>query len=670
MAIARLIGRMGCTIPVAILLWAGIAPAQEEHRDRTLSPYFFVEGGDSRTDHLPLLGTHVSVNVAGVIAEVTVRQTYKNDGQRPIHARYVFPASTRAAVHGLTMTVGDERVTARIKEREKARSDFAAAKKAGKNAALLEEQRPNVFSMEVANLVPGERIDVELSYSERLVPTAGVYEFVYPTVVGPRYSTVPEAGAASSDLWLRTPYTPAGVPPLASFSLEGTLAAAVPVHELASPSHAVLTRWVSPTRAEFSLDPAVGAAADRDFVLHYRLEGDRLQSGLSLYRGADENFFMATIQPPRRVLADDIPPREYVFVVDVSGSMQGFPLNTAKVLLRDLIGHLRPSDTFNVLLFSGGSQLMAPRSVSATPDHVARAIALIEEQNGGGGTELRAAVERAMSLPRDEEGRSRSILIITDGYIGAEREVFTSIREQLDRANVFAFGIGSGVNRHLIEGLARAGMGEPFVAMNQEQAPASAARFREYVRHPLLTHVHVACEGFQAYDIQPAAIPDVLAERPIVVTGKWRGEPHGQLVLTGSSGAGAYRQTLDVAAVVPDTANHVLRMLWARERIEALSDFGDSQETEEQRRELVSLGLTYNLLTRHTSFIAVHERVRNPLADGNDVTQALPLPLGVSNSAIGGMEAGDEPGLVLLCAAMLAAALCDWLRRQAVAAGR
>jgi Ca-activated chloride channel family protein len=653
-----------------MLLCAGSARADGDANERTLSPYFFIEGGDARTDRLPLLGTHVTVHVAGVIAEVTVRQTYKNDGVRPIHARYVFPASTRAAVNGLTMTIGNERVTAKIKEREQARKEFVAAKQAGKNAALLEEQRPNVFTMDVANIVPGQQVDVELSYSELLVPTAGVYEFVYPTVVGPRYSAIPAAGATTADTWIATPYTPEGTPPLMSLALEGVVSAGMPIHELVSPTHAILCRWASPARAEFTLDPAAGACANRDFVLRYRLEGDRIESGLVLYKGPEENFFLATIQPPRRVSLDEIPPREYIFVVDVSGSMRGFPLNTSKALLRDLIGHLRPTDSFDVLLFSGGSQLFSARSVPATAENVGRAVALIDQEQGGGGTELLAAMRRAMAIPGDDDARSRSILLVTDGYIGAEREVFTSIRENLGRANVFAFGIGSGVNRYLIEGIARAGMGEPFVAMNPEQAPASAARFREYVQYPLLTNVHIAFDGFDAYDVQPSSIPDVMAERPIVVFGKWRGEPRGQVVVTGQSGVGEFKQSFDVAQVAPDPASRVLRYLWARARIADLSDAGFTPETDETKRTLVSLGLTYNLLTRYTSFIAVREVIQNPLAEGEDVTQPLPLPAGVSNSAVGSMGTGDEPGLVMLIAAMLAAGLCLWLGRRAAAVGR
>ena len=670
MSTARLTGRLAWLAPLVLLLCANLAHAQADASARSLSPYFFVEGGDPATDRLPLLGTRVTVEVAGVIADVTVRQTYKNDGTRPIHARYVFPASTRAAVHGLTMTVGDERVVAKIKERGEARKEYVAAKQAGKNAALLEEQRPNVFSVEVSNIMPGQQVEVELRYSELLVPTAGVYELVYPTVVGPRYSTIPAAGARRADAWIETPYTPAGTPPTYSLALAGVVNAGMPIRELASPSHTLLTKWQNPARVEFALAPSERAGGNRDFVLRFRLDGDRIQTGLLLYPGPEENFFVTMIQPPGRVVPEDIPPREYIFVVDVSGSMAGFPLETSKALLRDLIGHLRPTDTFDVLLFSGGSRLMSERSVPATARNIERAVAAISQENGGGGTELLAAMKRALAIPGDDAARSRSILVITDGYIGAEREVFTTIRENRGRANVYAFGIGTAVNRHLIEGLARAGMGEPFVAIGEAQARESAARFREYVQSPLLTGVQVAFDGFEAYDVQPASIPDVLAERPIVVTGKWRGEPRGQVVVTGATGAGAFRRSLAVSEVEPDTSLRALRYLWARTRIAELSDFGDSPESDESRRELVSLGLTYQLLTRHTSFIAVHERIVNPLAQGDDVVQPLPLPAGVPNSAVGDMGTGDEPGLAWLLALALAAGLCLWFWRRTPALGR
>jgi Ca-activated chloride channel family protein len=201
--------------------------------DKPLSPFFFVEGGDPAIDRLPLKDTRVDVAISGVIADVTVRQIYENRGTRPIHARYIFPASTRAAVYGMTMTVGNVRIVARIREREEATREFDRAKREGKSASLLEESRPNVFTMKVANVLPGDTIAVELKYTELLVPTDGVYEFVYPTVVGPRYSEKHESQASPGDEFVRAPYTHEGELPRSEFHLSGVVSTGVPLQDLA-----------------------------------------------------------------------------------------------------------------------------------------------------------------------------------------------------------------------------------------------------------------------------------------------------------------------------------------------------------------------------------------------------------------------------------------------------
>jgi Ca-activated chloride channel family protein len=363
------------------------------------------------------------------------------------------------------------------------------------------------------------------------------------------------------------------------------------------------------------------------------------------------------VQPPRRVELEQVPPREYLFVMDVSGSMNGFPIETAKRLVRDLIGDLRPTDSFNVLTFAGGSDLWSEHSLPATQANVQAAIAMLERQQGGGGTELLAALRRAMELPRESEPRARSIVLVTDGYISAEADVFEYVRNHLDRANVFTFGIGSSVNRHLLEGVARAGLGEPFVVSDAAHAPAAAARFRKYVQYPLLTGVHVAFEGFDAYDVTPSILPDVLAERPILLQGKWRGSPAGRVVITGTTGAGHFERALDVAASQPDEANRALRELWARTTVAELADWGGEPHPDGVRRKIVRLGLAYDLLTRYTSFVAVHEVVVNPSGDGVAVAQPLPLPQGVSDLAVGGVAVGDEPGLLWLAAGIFLASL-------------
>ncbi len=649
---------LATSLGVVCLSFASLAPAAEADKSgeaKTLSPYFVLESTDPELDQLPLEGTQVTVNVAGAIADVTVKQTYKNAGKRPLSAKYVFPGSTRAAVHGMSMKIRDQLIQAVIQEREQASRTFEAAKREGKSATLLEQQRPNVFSMNVANVMPGDRIEVTLRYTELVVPSEGVYELVYPTVVGPRYANQPAAGAPATDRWVKSPYTPEGTLPKSTFALDGSLSTAIPLQAIESRTHTIKPVWKSPKLAQFKIDgDAVGG--NRDFILRYRLAGDKIESGLSLYDAGGEKFFLLQVEPPKRVSVEQIPAREYVFVVDVSGSMSGFPLDTAKTLLRDLIGRLRSTDKFNVLLFEGDSQLLAPRSLPATAHNIARAVTFLDSQGGGGGTEMLSALERALTLS-PEPGLSRSFVVLTDGYISADKAAIDYVRANLGRANVFAFGIGSSVNRYLIEGLAKAGQGEPFIVTDPATAPATGERFRKYVVAPVLTNVRVAYTGFDAYAVEPPALPDVLAERPVIVYGKWRGARAGKITVSGVGGQGRYTQTFDLASAAPRPENAAVRYLWARSRIAALSDFGFGEIAEPAQKEVTGLGLRYNLLTQFTSFVAVAKTVRNTGAPASDVAQPLPLPQGVSNNAVGGgvMSASEPELLVLLLAFGLAA---------------
>jgi Ca-activated chloride channel homolog len=648
-------GLVACVFVLPLDVQAQSAPSLA---DKTLSPYFLVDGGDPAVDRLPLKDTRVEVAITGVIADVTVRQLYENRGARPIHARYVFPASTRAAVYAMTMTVGDVRIVARIRERETARQEFDAAKREGRSASLLEQSRPNVFTMNVANVLPGDTIAVELKYTELLVPTDKMYEFVYPTVVGPRYSDKRESQASPHDEFVKTPYTRQGVDPLSGFHLSGVISTGIPIQELASSSHEVELRWTGPARAELALAASEPFSGNRDFILRYRLAGAEISSGLLLYHGRDENFFLLMAEPPQAVAANEIPEREYIFVLDVSGSMHGFPLETGKRLMGDLVSVLRPTDTFNVVVFADGTETWSSASVPATPPNLARALQFIGRKDGGGGTRLLNALQRAMSLPR-RSAVSRSIVLLTDGYIEAEADVFEYVRNQLDDANVFVFGIGSSVNRFLIEGVARAGLGEPFVVTQPSEALEAAAKLRHYIDSPVLTDIDVKFVGFDAYDVEPGRIPDLFASRPLVVFGKWRGAPGGSIEISGKTGRGVYHTSMAVAPEPADLRQAALRYLWARTRIANLADFGPADPSDERVAEITSLGLTYGLLTRYTSFVAVQEIVRNT-EDADAVDQPLPLPAGVSDRAVG-VTSGVEPDLAWISAIVAALLACAWL---------
>ncbi len=641
-----IIWRLAISLPALLMIFfanAQVVPPpdrwptwNEENQDQTLSPYFFVQSDDPSTDRLPLKETRANVNIAGVIADVTITQTYKNEGQNVLEAIYVFPASTRAAVYSMTMTIGEREIVAIIQEKQKARESYEQAREEGKSASLLEQMRPNVFQMNVANILPGDVIKVEMKYTELLIPESGLYEFIYPTVVGPRYSNTLAENAAPEEGWIANPYTREGEDPFYTFDISIGITAGLPIQDVRSPSHDMTINFETRSTAILTLSPEEKSGGNKDCIVQYRLTGNKIESGLLLYEGVEENFFLAMIQPPKIVKKELIPPREYVFIVDVSGSMYGFPLNISKTLMRDLLANLRPTDRFNILLFAGGSELFAEQSLPATRENVSRAIQFIDNQRGGGGTELLPALKRALSLTGTED-YSRSFVIATDGYVSVEKEAFDLIRENLGRANFFTFGIGSSVNRYLLEGMAHVGTGEAFIITKENEAAGKAEKFRTYIQTPVLTNIKLRFEDFEVFDVEPLTVPDVLAEKPVIVYGKWKGKPKGKINLTGDSGEGEYKVSLDVGSTAPVKSNIGLKYLWARETIRLLDDYTSlGRSTEEHVRKITDLGLKYNLLTNYTSFIAIDSEIRNEGGNVTTVKQPLPLPEGVSNYAVGG----------------------------------
>lgn len=649
--------------------------------DVTLSPYFYVQGAEVGVDAFPLKDTKVQANINGVIADTYVTQTYTNEGTKPINARYMFPASTRVSVHGMKMEIGDQVVIAKIKEKKEAKQEFEAAKSEGKSASLLEEQRPNVFTMDIANVMPGDTVRIELHYTELITSTDGIYQFVFPTVVGPRYPS-PQSGedaesntnsgsdanrgsgtntdsgsdanrGSDANQQIATPYLPQGSTPADGYDITVNVSAGVPISDLQCKSHETNVTWEGTQTAQVSLANSADYAGNRDYILEYILTGKAIDSGLMLYSGKEENFFTLMVQPPERYSPKEITHREYIFVIDVSGSMYGFPLDTSKELIKNLVGNLRSTDRFNVILFSGASELMSPQSVPATAENIQMALKLIEEQNGGGGTELGSALGKAIAIPANPNF-ARSIVVITDGYISSEKAIFELINKNLNKSNFFAFGIGSGVNRYLIEGIAKAGLGEAFVVTDDSEAADTAERFRTYVEAPLLTDIQITYDGFDVYDVEPANVPTLFAQKPIVIYGKWRDEPAGTIKITGKTGTKDYIQEIPVTEVIPSENNTALSYLWARARVEKLTDYGlNDADTDAAKKEVTEIGLKYSMMTPYTSFIAVLETVRNRDKQSTDVSQPSVLPENVSDLAVGGYAVNSEPEQMTLIAIIL-----------------
>jgi Ca-activated chloride channel homolog len=603
--------------------------AEEINTTRSESPYFRVLSANSNVEAFPLLSSIADVHISGVIADVTIRQIYKNAGKVPIEAMYVFPASTHAAVYSMTMKIADRLLVAEIKEKEEARKTYEKAKQEGKSASLLVQERPNVFQMNVANIMPGDTIIIEMKYTELLVPTDGTYEFVYPTVVGPRYSSKEEKG---QDDWSIGPYTLEGVKPAYNFDLNIEFLSGVPYDWFECKTHKMNYSRIDDNHVKMALDPSEKFGGNKDFILSYKLMGDKIQTGLILSQKDKEKYFLLMVQPPKKVKEYEIPPREYIFILDVSGSMSGFPISVSLDLFNKLLSNIRETDLFNLILFSDTYDRLSYKSIPATDENIHLIKRFFQNFPKGGGTEIMAPIKMALNLP-ETEGYSKTIVVLTDGYVTADEKVIDLIKNNLNNANLFAFGIGSSVNRYLMEGMSRAGKGESFIATNGSDASKIADKFQKYISNPVMTGLKIDFNGFMAKEIEPKNIPDVFADRPILIYGKWQDSPSGTISLSGNTGKGNLKVEIPIAKFAYMDTSSAIKYLFARNKLFELQDYNSLAGREKFKEEITNIGLQYNLLTQYTSFVAVDYLVRANQKP-EKVRQPLPLPEGVSNTAL------------------------------------
>ncbi len=601
-------------------------------------PYFVVLQDNDEVAQLPLKSTDVTVDISGVIANVNVKQVYTNTGQSTIEAIYVFPASTRAAVYNMVMKVNDRIIKAEIQEKELAHKLYNQAKKKGKTVSLLEEDKPNVFKMKVANITPGATVEVLMTYVESLLSTDKIYEFIYPTVVGPHYVNKKgnkEEGANT----VLNPFLHSGIKPVSKLNITVNLTAGMPIQEISCATHKCEINFQSKNNAVLVLDDEYGG--NRDFICRYKLAGNNVESGVLIYEDTQgEKYFLALTEPPTRVMSKEMPKREYVFIVDISGSMHGFPLEISKMIMKEVLEKLDANDLFNIVFFAGGSNMYSPQSIPATKENIIQAINYMDSHTGGGSTELLEALKSAMNL-NSKEDFSRSFVILTDGYVTVEKETFDYIRANLGEANFFSFGIGTSVNRFIIEGMARVGYGESFVAENKSRAEVLANKFINYISNPVFTNIKYHFKGIEVYDVLPQKVPDLFADRPIVITGKYKGAGNGELIIEGENGDKIISKQLKFSSVNAKF-DQGLKYLWAREKLSLLSDYNSLGYNEDKKNEIIALGLKYNLLTQYTSFIAVDSVMSNSDGKLETIVQPNPMPQGVSDFAIGELNIIDD----------------------------
>jgi Ca-activated chloride channel homolog len=585
---------------------------------------------------LPLKHTRVDAAVSGIVSTVRVTQEFGNPYTHPIEAVYVFPLPHNAAIYAMKMTIGERIVEGKIKLREEARQLYEQAKQAGQTASLLDQERPNIFTQSVANILPGDDIRVEISYFQDLAYQDGRYEYVFPMVVGPRY--IPgEASGRSGTGWspdttrvpdasrISPPLLPPGLRSGHDIEVHLDLDTGIPFRDLETPSHEIRVDRRGPARALVTLSDQ-DRIPNKDFILRWKVDQKRPVPGWVAHRDDTGGTFLLLLQPEVDLPRASIAPREYVFVIDSSGSMNGFPLDQCKRVVRRCLKDLKAGDRFQVILFSGSASTLAPAAIETSEENIEKAMAFIDSAEGSGGTEFLPALEKALTAPKDPE-RSRIVLFLSDGYIGYETQVLKYMNEHRAEANLFPLGVGSSVNRYLIDAMARIGQGEPFYLTPNEDPDPVVNRFFGYVSRPSLTRIEVEFKGVEVSDLEPSELPDLFSGRPLSLVGRYPEGGRGKVVLTGWLAGKPWKQSLDVELPERGTDNPGLACLWARRGIESLTDrqaIGLIPE-DEARKGIVDLALRFSLMSAYTSFVAIDSQVRN--AGGESQTVAVPVPL-------------------------------------------
>jgi Ca-activated chloride channel homolog len=585
---------------------------------------------------MPLKHTEVKASVNGYIGSVEVIQQFQNPYSSKIEAVYVFPLPHNAAVNEFIMTIGERRIHGIIRERQEAERIYQEAKRQGYVASLLTEERPNIFTQSVANIEPGKQIDVDIKYLHTLAYVDGWYEFVFPMVVGPRFNppgmtkgigAVARGQSGISGQQTEVIYLKPGERTSHDISLRVQIDAGVKIEEFECKTHQITHESASPEKLVVGLSPT-DRIPNRDFVLRYRVAGDRIKSSFLTSRDERDGYFTLMLYPPKELEGLRRQPVELVFVLDCSGSMSGVPIEHAKAAVERGLRLLQPGDSFQLINFSVTASQLGPAPLAATPENVRRGLDYLRSLRGEGGTMMIEGIKAALDFPHDPQ-RLRFVCFLTDGYIGNEAQILGEVHRRLGPARIFSFGIGTAVNRYLLDQMAKVGRGAVAYLGPRDDAAGIMEDFFDRISHPALTDLKIDWGGLQATEVFPRQLPDLFVGRPVILTGRFTGNQDATIRVTGN--VAGETAALQILAPVSDrTATHQgLPSVWARSKIADLAEQATWEPDRELPDQIKQVALDYGLLSAFTAFVAVDSSRRTDGTEGTTIPVAVPVPDGV-----------------------------------------
>lgn len=581
----------------------------------------------------PLRHTHVQAEVAGPLADVQVVQSFENRYDRPIEVVYTFPLPADAAVRAMEIHVGERIVRGSVKRRAEAQAIYEEARDRGALAARLDQERPNVFTQRIANVLPGESIEAHLRFTAQAAWGDGAYELALPLVVGPRFHpgrpllrSVGEGTHADTDQvpdasLVSPPYVRAGTP-VGRVGIRVHAEAGLPVGEITSPSHDLAIARTGVTAFEASVTDAL---PNQDFVLRWAIAAEQPEVSVLAHRARGAGAFLLQIHPPADAEAHAATGREVVLLLDASGSMHGHPLATARAVAAGVLQGLDPRDTFQIVDFASSASAMAERPLLASRANVERGLAHLEHLIAGGGTHMIRGIEAALGAPADPQ-RLRIVLLLTDGYIGNEAHILEGVNRLLGGARLFSLGVGTSVNRFLLDELAAVGRGAVDYVRPDEDAEVVVQRFRSRIERPVITDLELQAEGVDG--LEPARLPDLFAGQPLLTWGRYERPGLTAFTLRGKQAGRPWSRTVRVHLPADEPRYATLGSAWARAKIGTITREQRLDPSVDHTEAIIALALEHQLATEHTSFVAVEERPRTSEKSAVVVQPAL-IPAGV-----------------------------------------
>jgi Ca-activated chloride channel family protein len=591
---------------------------------------------DPSASPLPLERTLVSTHLTGLIASVGVQQQFRNPFDTPIELEYLFPLPENAAMTDFSLQIGARLVRAEVQETEQAKQAYEQARDEGKHAALLNQRRPNLFAIRIANVLPHEIIQAKLQYEERLTLNPGELEFVFPMGLTPRYQS-PLA-----------PREPEAINPAYSLpdqsvgpvEIQLTADLGVAVGLPTSPSHKLKIEAIS--AGKFSLNLEGTQIPDHDFVLRIPLKGKPVEIAAWCAQDSAGEVLLAHWLPGDNGTEDIQPtPREFVFVLDRSGSMTGEPIQQARNALRACLRILEPQDTFRILLFDDRLEWYHAQKEGKSPDadsvnqaSIHQADTFLSQIEGRGGTEIVQALEAILNLP-SPGNRMRYVLFLTDGAVSAEEQALSTVRKKLGQTRIFTFGIGSSVNRALLSRMAQLGRGAAEFLQLDEDIEGAILRFQDKVAFPLLTDIHLEWHNCRTWDLYPSLLPDLYAGQTLQLAARIKRDSETRpatLRVSGKRGAQSVRMELNLPAPIPDSPE--VTRAWAKARLDDLQEQSASGATpaHQARQEVISLAIEHRMATPFTAFVAIDSEVINQGGKNQPIQVSQPLPKGLDRA--------------------------------------